>query len=385
MTRTSAVAKDKVQHLDPLPAVVPQSAMTPMGMLEKAITSNASVEVMEKLMGLQERWEANQARKAFDNAMSDAKAEIPIIVKNRQVGFESKGGGRGTSYKHEDMAEIARTIDPIIAAHGLSYRFRTTSEASRVIVTCVVSHRDGHSEENSLSSGHDGTGGKNAIQGLGSALTYLQRYSLKAAFGLAASADDDGILSTEAEPRVAVPRAPVPSPNGKRAPFALATVDRKFPEWADEYIGYIMLAANLGEIQKWDNLNGAALDAINGQMPALYLAIDAAVAKRMADLGTPTEKPAKSAVPSPAKDDPISSGTPPKAKRDGVPDIETEYDGWFSWALDKITHFDDGGACETFFNDEVEAFRDKVFPSDMNDLALALERSHERIKAESSD
>lgn len=82
------------------------------------------------------------------------------------------------------------------------------------------------------------------------------------------------------------------------------------------------------------------------------------------------------------KDDPITSGTPPKAKRDGVPDIETEYDGWFSWALDKITHFDDGGACETFFNDEVEAFRDKVFPSDLTDLAEAYGKAQAKLAAD---
>lgn len=172
----------------------PLSVMTPMAMLEKAVTNNASLEVVEKLMTLQERWEANEGRKAFDNAMADAKAEIPIIMKNRVVDFTSQKGR--THYRHEDLAEIARTVSPILAKHGLSYRYRTTSNLNEpVTVTCIVSHRDGHFEENTLSAGRDDSGNKNSIQAVGSTLTYLQRMTLKAALGLAASDDDDGAVS----------------------------------------------------------------------------------------------------------------------------------------------------------------------------------------------
>ena len=59
-------------------------------------------------------------------------------------------------------------------------------------VTCIVAHRDGHFEETTLSAGHDQSGNKNSIQAVGSTITYLQRYTLKAALGLAASDDDDG-------------------------------------------------------------------------------------------------------------------------------------------------------------------------------------------------
>jgi hypothetical protein len=65
-----------------------------------------------------------------------------------------------------------------------------------VTVSCIISHRAGHSEENSLSARHDTSGNKNPIQALGSAVTYLQRYTLKAAVGVAAAADDDGQTAT---------------------------------------------------------------------------------------------------------------------------------------------------------------------------------------------
>lgn len=167
------------------------TAMTPMDMLNRAVAQGANIEVLEKLMGLQERWEAGQARKAFDEAMAAAKAEIPVIVKNRTVDFTSTKGR--THYKHEDLAEIARTVTPILAKHGLSYRYRTSSAPNEpVTVTCIVSHRGGHCEENTLAAGRDESGNKNSIQAIGSTITYLQRMTLKAALGLAASDDDDG-------------------------------------------------------------------------------------------------------------------------------------------------------------------------------------------------
>jgi len=166
-------------------------AVTPMDMLNRAVQSGAGLDVIEKFMGLQERWEVNQSRKAFDNAISAAKAEIPNITKNREVDFTSPKGR--TNYRYEDLGEIARVVNPILAKYGLSYRYRTASPANEpVTVTCIVSHRDGHFEENTLCAGRDDSGNKNSIQAIGSTLTYLQRMTLKAALGLAASNDDDG-------------------------------------------------------------------------------------------------------------------------------------------------------------------------------------------------
>jgi hypothetical protein len=174
-----------VQRIEPQPS----TALTPMDMIDRAVASGANVETLGKLMELQERWDKNQARKAFDEAMAAAKAELPVIFKNREVDFTSQKGR--TNYRHEDLAGIDRQVDPILAKHGLSSRYRTSTEGNMVTVTCIVSHRDGHSEENSLSCPHDASGNKNPIQAIGSAVTYLQRYTKKAALGLSASNDDD--------------------------------------------------------------------------------------------------------------------------------------------------------------------------------------------------
>lgn len=170
-------------------AVEPQSDFDKI--LALAENPNVPVERIEQVIGLFQKVEAIKSRQAFEAALADAKAEIPQIVKDRLVSYGE--GTKKTTYKHEDLAGIAKQIDPILSKHGLSYRWRTTSKLNEpVTVTCILAHRGGYSEENTLSAGRDESGGKNAIQAIGSSLTYLQRYTLKGALGLAAAHDDDG-------------------------------------------------------------------------------------------------------------------------------------------------------------------------------------------------
>lgn len=182
MEKVSVIPQDEPQALVPV---------TPMDMLNRAVSSGASLEMVTKLMDLQDRYKASQALEAFNEAMASAKAEIPTITKNREVDFTSAKGR--TNYRYEDLGNIANTVQPILAKHGLSYRYRATSNVNEpVTVTCIVSHRAGHFEEITLTAGRDESGNKNSIQAVGSTITYLQRMTLKAALGLAVSNDDDG-------------------------------------------------------------------------------------------------------------------------------------------------------------------------------------------------
>lgn len=187
---------------EPLPPIsYGATPLTPMAMMGHALMNGASIETIKEIRALQKEIEESQARKAFDAALSAAKAEFPVITKNKLVDYASSDGKSRTSYRHEDLGEIARTIDPILGRHGLSYRFHATSEINQpIVVTCIVSHRDGHSEKNTLSGPRDDSGKKNQLQQMGSTITYLQRYTLKAALGLAAAADDDGASAGADDP-----------------------------------------------------------------------------------------------------------------------------------------------------------------------------------------
>lgn len=158
--------------------------LSPDQMAYQLIRAGADFQSVREMVLLTKEIAAEKARNAFNEAVSMAKADIPVIEKNAE-GHNKR--------MYANFAAYASVIDPIIAKHGLRYRF-TTEQTDRITVTCVLSHKDGHSEENSLSGPADNSGSKNAIQAIGSTLTYLQRYTLIQAFGLAASGDDDGQL-----------------------------------------------------------------------------------------------------------------------------------------------------------------------------------------------
>lgn len=164
-----------------------RAPITPMEMLNTALTRGADVAILERLMALEERYQTNQARKAFDAAIADAKGEIGPIVRNAR-GHNDK--------RYADFSAIASTVDPILTKYGLTYRFRT-EQSDKIHVTCILSHKDGHSETTTLAGPSDTSGNKNAIQAIGSTLTYLQRYSLIQMLGLATSNDDDGKSASE--------------------------------------------------------------------------------------------------------------------------------------------------------------------------------------------
>ena len=162
-------------------------AATPMELLRIAMSQNADIDKLAKLMELQERWEKNEAKKAFVRALSEFKSKPPEITKNRHVKFGS------TEFDHATLDHVTDQIGAALSEHGLSHTWSMRQENGAIYVTCTLTHKDGHSEDVTLSASADTSGSKNAIQAIGSTVTYLQRYTLLAATGLAArNTDDDG-------------------------------------------------------------------------------------------------------------------------------------------------------------------------------------------------
>jgi len=181
----NAVVEMKTEH-------VAQPVMNPMQMLGHAVQQGMPIETLRELMQLKKEWEADEARKAFVAAMAAFKANPPELVKDKHVSYENKTG-KLTEYDHATLGGICSAIIKGLAEHSISHRWETAQQDNRIKVTCVLTHAQGHSESVSLHSAADDSGGKNSIQAIGSAVTYLQRYTLLAATGLAAlDQDDDG-------------------------------------------------------------------------------------------------------------------------------------------------------------------------------------------------
>ncbi len=58
---------------------------SPAEMIRMAVAGNADLEKLEKLLSLQERYEANEAKKAYHVAMATFKANPPKIDKDKKV------------------------------------------------------------------------------------------------------------------------------------------------------------------------------------------------------------------------------------------------------------------------------------------------------------
>lgn len=164
--------------------------VTPMHLIEMAAQrGDVSIERMQQLFDLQLRWEANEAQKAFNAAFSAFKSEAVRIVKNVTV---SDGPLKGK--KHADLFGVVDVVTPSMSKHGLSHSWKLTrDEPTWMEVTCTIKHVLGHSESFPMGGPPDTGPGRNALQARGSTNTYLERYTLLQAIGMApTNADNDG-------------------------------------------------------------------------------------------------------------------------------------------------------------------------------------------------
>lgn len=156
----------------------------PANLLSLAIEKGMTVEGLEKLMAMQERFEAKESRKLFYQALADFQSNCPVLKKSKTVSFNQ------TKYKYAPLSDVVTQIKDTLSKYGLSFRWEIKDEGQLLSVTCIITHRDGHFESTSMSASADTSGAKNAIQARGSAISYLQRYTLIGSLGIS-SADED--------------------------------------------------------------------------------------------------------------------------------------------------------------------------------------------------
>lgn len=205
-------------------------AAHPAELLRVAVEKNYPLDMLQKLMDLQDRWEANQAKKAYSVAMARFKENHIKVVKSARV---SQGPLSGQKYaKLHDF--VNASSEPLSGA-GLSTSWKLTrDEPAWIEVACIVRHVEGHEEERRMGGAPDVGGSKNAIQARASTVSYLEKYTLKMALGLAEEDDDDdgqGGASGEETPRK--PPAQTPPPTAERPEYAADAFDRNFPKWAE--------------------------------------------------------------------------------------------------------------------------------------------------------
>jgi hypothetical protein len=179
------VSAQSVEKIEPN-NVVAMTPITPMAMLAQAIERGMPVETVDKLMALNERWEAAQARKAFFEAFAAFKSEAIIVARNKDI---TDGPLKGKRYA--ELFSFVEAVTPALSRNGLSHSWEITKDDKDWIeVTCKIEHVSGHGKVVAMGGPPDTGGAKNAIQARVSTVTYLERVTLKAACGIAEQGDD---------------------------------------------------------------------------------------------------------------------------------------------------------------------------------------------------
>lgn len=159
------------------------------GLVRLAIEQKVSVDVLERLVALQERVSDRNARQAMTEAVAAFQAECPSIKKGRTARIATKAGG-SYSYTFASLDEIARAIRPILHKHGLSYTWDSVVDEGHLTCTCILRHVEGAEDRAMFRCPTDTKAEMSGAQATAAALTYARRQSLVQVLGLTTTDDD---------------------------------------------------------------------------------------------------------------------------------------------------------------------------------------------------
>jgi ERF superfamily len=202
-------------------AALVTSAQTEASIERLARDPAIDVEKLARLIAMREREQERLAIAAFNESLVTLQAEIPEIPERGEI--VGKGGILTTYALQED---IQKAVRPLLLKHGFALTFRTEwPDDKTVVVVGMLTHRDGHMRESRFQSAADTSGAKNAIQALGSAVSYGRRYTTCDLLNITSRGlDDDGARALD-------PQAPAKPPA---------------PEHYDEWKLDMMSVADLG-------------------------------------------------------------------------------------------------------------------------------------------
>ena len=179
--KVNSILAEEVEIVAPVQTNV--QVQNPSSILAIAVEKGAEVDQLTKLYELQVAWEANEARKAFHAAKAAFMENPPVVIKdmiNKQ--YESR---------YASIGRIVNTVSSSLSKYGLSTSWTQKESDNNVTVTCILTHKDGHSEKSEMSGPPDESGKKNAIQQRKSTVTYLRVTTFESVTGIIASNDDD--------------------------------------------------------------------------------------------------------------------------------------------------------------------------------------------------
>lgn len=175
----------------------PDAAISLLNFVAQAVKDPAiDVTKLEALLRMQREIVADDSKAQFNRDFMALSAVLPRIKKNGTLEYPDKKTGKIIPVsKYAKWEDIDKGIRPLLESHGFALSFSTEPrQGGGLIVRAILRHRAGHSTETPIPIPLDTSGGKNDIQGYGSALSYGKRYAATAALNIIAEGeDDDGV------------------------------------------------------------------------------------------------------------------------------------------------------------------------------------------------
>lgn len=156
---------------------------------QRAGAGGVSADELRTLLDMQRLVIADDAREQFNSDLLRVQAEVPKVTKRGTIEMGAKGSMPFARWEDVDAA-----TRPILSRYGFSVRFSADAvEGGRTRYKAIFSHRAGHSEEIGMILPADAGPGRNALQAVGSTLSYAKRYLVEAFCNIIRQGvDDDG-------------------------------------------------------------------------------------------------------------------------------------------------------------------------------------------------
>lgn len=165
-----------------------------------ALRPEIDVGKLQALLDVQERVLGQRKEIAFTEAFSALAAELPRVRKTGHAHVVTKSGGK-MAYSYAKWDDMDAALRPLLIKHGFSLSFATACgpRPGTVVVRGVLAHREGASRTGEMELPFDASGGKNPVQGVGSALSYGRRYVAVMLLNIVVEDDDDDAGSIDAK------------------------------------------------------------------------------------------------------------------------------------------------------------------------------------------
>lgn len=173
-----------------LKEIATQRSFSPSEMIMAAISEKVDLDKTERLLDIQVKWEANEAKKVFAASFAEAQKNMQTVVKKR---INSQ-----THSKYAELGDVIEITQPIYTKEGFSLMFYEGDcpKENYIRVYVDILHSAGHIVTRHYDVPMDGKGlrgndNMTAIHGKASSVSYGRRYLMYMIWNIP-TADNDG-------------------------------------------------------------------------------------------------------------------------------------------------------------------------------------------------